>query len=66
LIARPTIYDVPPADYAYYSCPFTVTGIEVWGGLKLKPLRESLFICMPKFIHFVACAAIRYPGVPSI
>jgi hypothetical protein len=28
------IYDVPPEDYAYYSCPLTVTGIEVWGGLK--------------------------------
>lgn len=29
------IYDVPPEEYADYSCPLTVTGIEVWGGRKL-------------------------------
>jgi hypothetical protein len=29
------IYDIPPSEYAEYSCPLTVTSIEVWGGTKL-------------------------------
>lgn len=28
------IYNVPPSEYANYSCPLTVTSIEVWGGLR--------------------------------